>query len=351
MEETQMSTNEPLDEAFEQSDAQATRPIGDAEPAASGAQAGQSQAGQSQAGQSQAGPSPAEPYQTGPYQTGPYQTGPYQTGPYASGQYTSGQYTSGQYGSEAGAAGSGYASAPYAATGYGPTGYAPAGYAPTGYGYPPAPPRTDDRAVWALVSSIAGYVFLPIILHIVGWVLANQSLRTIRESRGTLGGEGMAKAARILSIVGLVVYSIGALIAILVFAILIPLGVFAASTSDPWMDFEDTTVTPASIAEIDGETFEHDAGDITYDLSGLDFTDRQVDMSVRLGTGTLTVDVPQEVTVVLDAEVGAGEIDAFGQQTDGIAVTRDTTDSGDAEGGTLELDLEVGAGQIEVARG
>jgi hypothetical protein len=200
------------------------------------------------------------------------------------------------------------------------------------------------------VSSIAGYIFLPIILHIVGWVLANQSLRAIRDSRGTLGGEGMAKTARVLSIVGLIVYSIGALIAIVVFAVLIPLGLFAASTSDTWMDFEDTTIAPASVSEIDGEAFEYDAGDVTFDLSDLDFTEREVDMGVRLGTGTLTVQVPQEVTVVLDAEVGAGQIDAFGQQTDGIAVTRDTTDEGDAEGGTLELTLGVGAGQIEVDR-
>lgn len=90
---------------------------------------------------------------------------------------------------------------------------------PQGYGqdyatapYPyygaPAAPATDDKAVWALVTSIAGWIICPIILHIVGWVLANQSLATIRASGGTVGGEGMAKAARILSIVGLVLYGV-----------------------------------------------------------------------------------------------------------------------------------------------
>ena len=62
--------------------------------------------------------------------------------------------------------------------------------------------------MWALVTSIAGWIICPIILHIVGWVLANQSLATIRASGGTVGGEGMAKAARILSIVGLVLYGV-----------------------------------------------------------------------------------------------------------------------------------------------
>lgn len=94
-----------------------------------------------------------------------------------------------------------------------PTPAAPYPYG-SGQPYPAGPVRTDDKAVWALVSSIAGYVLCPIILHIVGWVLANQSLATIRDSGGTIGGDGMAKAARVLSIVGLVVYGVGLLIGV-----------------------------------------------------------------------------------------------------------------------------------------
>lgn len=71
------------------------------------------------------------------------------------------------------------------------------------YGYQPAP-ETDSKAIWALVSSIAGFFLCPIILHVVGLVLANQSLETIRASQGRLTGDGLAKAARILAIVGLV---------------------------------------------------------------------------------------------------------------------------------------------------
>lgn len=81
------------------------------------------------------------------------------------------------------------------------------------YGYPPAPaPETDQKAIWALVSSIAGFFICPIVLHIVGWVLANQSLETIRASQGRLTGDGLAKAARILAIVGLVLSAIGVVV-------------------------------------------------------------------------------------------------------------------------------------------
>lgn len=95
---------------------------------------------------------------------------------------------------------------------YGPPSPGPAGPAPT-----------DDKAVWALVSSIAGFFLCPIVLHIVGWVLANQSLSTIRASGGAIGGDGLAKAARVLAIVGLVLYGVGILLGVL----LLVLGIFS----------------------------------------------------------------------------------------------------------------------------
>lgn len=90
------------------------------------------------------------------------------------------------------------------ATPYGTVG----GYAaPYPYaGAPTAAAPTEDKAVWALVSAIAGWFVCPILL-VVGWVLANQSLDTIRSSGGAYGGEGMAKAARIVSIIGVALWA------------------------------------------------------------------------------------------------------------------------------------------------
>ena len=83
------------------------------------------------------------------------------------------------------------------------------------YGYQPVP-ETDTKAIWALVASIAGFVVCPVVLHIVGWVLANQSLETIRASQGRLTGDGLAKAAKILAIVGLVLSALGILFAVFI---------------------------------------------------------------------------------------------------------------------------------------
>jgi len=81
------------------------------------------------------------------------------------------------------------------------------------YDYPaPSPvPQTEQKAVWALVCAIAGFVLCPIVLHVAGWVLANQALESIRASNGWLLGDGLAKAARILSIIGLALFAVGLL--------------------------------------------------------------------------------------------------------------------------------------------
>lgn len=253
----------------------------------------------------------------------------------------------------------GYQQAGYQQPGYQQAGYPQAQYQQPGYqqpgspyGYPPpAAPRTDDKAIWALVSSIAGFILLPIVLHVVGWVLANQSLRSIRESNGALGGDGVAKTARVLGIVGVVLYSIGLVLLLAFLAIAIPLGLFAASTSVDSVDFGDETVRPAVVSEIDGRSFSHDAGEITYDLTDVEFSGETVDMQVQLGAGTLSIEVPDDVTVSVDAQVGAGEIDVFGQRTEGVGLSRSSDDAGTDDGGSLELDLEVAVGVIEVSRG
>ena len=284
----------------------------------------------------------------GQYGGDQYGAGQYGAGQYQGGQYPPGQYPSGQYGT-GGYAGGAVPPGGYPPSGY-PGGYQPGGYPPPGYGYPATPPRTDDKAIWALVSSIAGFVLFPLVLHIVGWVLANQSLRTIRESGGAVRGEGVAKTARVLGIVGVVLSVLGLIAAVLFFAIAIPLGIFAATTSD--LDIGTEQVTPTSLTVIDGESFSHDIGEVTYDLSGLDFAGRAADMSVELGAGTLTIEVPDDVTVNLDAEVGAGDLDVFGTSTSGIEVSREGTFDGDESGeGVLDLTVRVDVGELEVSRG
>lgn len=70
--------------------------------------------------------------------------------------------------------------------------------------YPYRAPKLDDRALWALLLATLGWIICPVVAHILALVLANQSLAAIRTSGGWLTGEGMATAARVIAIIGLV---------------------------------------------------------------------------------------------------------------------------------------------------
>ena len=117
--------------------------------------------------------------------------------------------------------------------GYGnPPGYGPPGYGPPGQpqwsggpGWGPAAPQTSTKAIIALVLAIASFVVCPLIPAIIALVLASSASQEIRDSGGRIGGEGLNKAAKIVSWIniGLTVLGVGA------FVLLISLGT-AAST-------------------------------------------------------------------------------------------------------------------------
>ena len=65
-------------------------------------------------------------------------------------------------------------------------------------------PQTDAGAVWALVLGIAGVLVCPGILSIPAIIIGRISERRIKESGGTLTGDGLAKAGWITGIAGLV---------------------------------------------------------------------------------------------------------------------------------------------------
>jgi uncharacterized membrane protein len=68
--------------------------------------------------------------------------------------------------------------------------------------YGPAP--TDGSATGALVCSILSFVVCPLVLAIVGLVLASGAKKRIRASGGAIGGEGLANAATVISIINIV---------------------------------------------------------------------------------------------------------------------------------------------------
>jgi hypothetical protein len=93
----------------------------------------------------------------------------------------------------------GYPQAPTAYPAQPTPGYPqPAAYGAQPYGYAAAP-ATNSNATIALVCAALSWFMCPLVLAIVGVVFGRKAQREIAESGGTQGGEGLAKAAVIIS--------------------------------------------------------------------------------------------------------------------------------------------------------
>ncbi|MEV4948166.1 PspC domain-containing protein [Streptomyces sp. NPDC053755] len=135
------------------------------------------------------------------------------------------------------------------------------------------------------------------------------------------------------------------------------LAVAAALPKEISTDWVRTTWTPASVAAVEPR-YELGSGVGTLDLSRLAVpASTTVGTAVEVGAGKVEVVVPANVTVRLRAQVGLGDV-RLPQQHPGdidIAPDRDETrtltpPAGTVPGGTLDLSLEVGLGQVEVTR-
>lgn len=97
------------------------------------------------------------------------------------------------------------------------------------------------------------------------------------------------------------------------------------------------------------------AGEATLDLRPLDGSERRgVVVESRVGAGQLVVLVPEDLRVRIDASVGIGELrvtglDGTSETTEGSDVD-DVIELGPSGARTVELDVRVGFGNLEVRR-
>jgi len=89
-------------------------------------------------------------------------------------------------------------------------------------------------AVVSLVAGILGLSLFPFIGSIVAVITGNMAKNEIRDSRGALGGEGLAKAGVILGWIGVILGVLGicgAILAILIPFLFVVLGLAAQGSS------------------------------------------------------------------------------------------------------------------------
>lgn len=64
----------------------------------------------------------------------------------------------------------------------------------------------SNQAITALVLGILGIVCSCGPLAIIAWYLGNQEIKAVREGRSPVAGEGLAKVAKVLGILGTVLF-------------------------------------------------------------------------------------------------------------------------------------------------
>jgi phage shock protein PspC (stress-responsive transcriptional regulator) len=234
---------------------------------------------------------------------------------------------------------------PYAASlGYppgGPGGPYP-GLAPT----PPKPPKPPK------VRSRLGRVIFSLICLSLG-VLAALEVTTANFLVSTYFAVPLAIVA-----LGLIVgawFGRARLMILLGVLLSIALAISTASRSvdgDQPRNIENINISPLSVDELDSD-YRTDIGDINADLSGVDFTGEDVDVSFRVDlTGNMRIILPPNVDVTVEVRVEGGDCRVLDRQCGGFNQTNRFTDTGadGAGGGKLHLDLKLRWGNLEVTR-
>jgi predicted membrane protein len=107
---------------------------------------------------------------------------------------------------------------------------------------------------------------------------------------------------------------------------------------------------PTSLSQLDAE-YRLGIGQLTLDLTSLNAFDGETrHVRVRVGIGRLTVIVPEDTPVRVEARSGLGQVQIFDVEGSGFDVQR-TTAPGSGASPVFELVLTVGLGQVEVRRG
>jgi phage shock protein C len=105
---------------------------------------------------------------------------------------------------------------------------------------------------------------------------------------------------------------------------------------------------PRTLSELQ-PMYELGMGDLTLDLTQLDFSGEQRDVQVKLGLGELNVIVPSGTSVEAHGQVGLGEGTVLDHHEEGVSVRVDSSDPGQ-EQGSLRIDFSVGMGEGTVRR-
>ncbi len=208
---------------------------------------------------------------------------------------------------------------------------------------PPAPPPRPRRPS----------LFLPV----VGALLAGAGLLGLLDVADVVDVSVTIALAAGLAIVGGAIavgavlgHRVGGLVALG----LVLLAGFAASALSPASlsaGVGDKDASPLDVTELERE-YDLGIGQLTVDLSNVALPPGKTAVDVELGIGSVEVTVPDGVGLDIEAHAGAGEVRVLGRTDDGTDVTeRVLVPAPSADAPVLDLEVDVGLGDLEVVRG
>lgn len=226
---------------------------------------------------------------------------------------------------------------------YLPYGAQPAYVAPTGTaGAQPAAARPRPRSVLGLATGSVAVVLLGALLLIANLTGRQLSVARVIAAALIVVGCGLLVGAWFGRSRGLIalgcLLTVATLAAAAVSAVSVPVAGGAGNR----------TWAPASVAEL-RPLYQLGAGEATLDLSRLRAVDGR-HVQARVGLGQLRVLVPWDVDVTVHGRTGAGNLTLFGDDRADRGLERRITDPGVGSTGSIDLDLKVGVGVIEVDR-
>ena len=216
--------------------------------------------------------------------------------------------------------------------------------------------RRHRRSVTGLLTLAALLVLAGGMLLLAGLDVQETSIATALAVAVTVVGAGLAVSAFFVPARGLL--ALGAVLAV-------PLVLVAGTDVSLWSGAGERRVEITSPDDLQDE-YRYGIGELVVDMRGLDLAGAARSVDIGLVVGEIRVYVPDSVELVIDADIGAGQFDAwrrtlvvvddgsylydngFGYQS-GVGIDYHLTFPAAAEpSGLLQLDLDLGLGAVLV---